>query len=143
MQYFPETEINDTQQNDLWFYDPDEFRQEEYRHEKKTKPPRRTSTSWEFQPGEAIYKGTRFDVSGKSWELLKALANSDKPVSESDLIDAAWEHDSEKDSKTLQNALSSLRCTLRKKLPLSPDVDPIPIVDTCKNRAWKLADTLR
>jgi DNA-binding response OmpR family regulator len=98
---------------------------------------------WQFQPGQAIYNGTVIQVNGISWNLLKAFVESDKALTETELIDAGWGHDSDKETKTLQNALSTLRFRLRKSLSLADDQDPIPSVDSGANRAWALADCLR
>ncbi len=97
---------------------------------------------WQFSPGKAVYKGTEIFVNGIRWKLLKALAESKQPLTEAELIEAAWGHDSDKESKTLQNNLSKIRKILRGKLRLN-DRKPIPVVDRGKNRAWLMADFLR
>ena len=99
--------------------------------------------NWQFSPGQATYNGTEIRVVGICRKLLECLVKSNSPVTEAELIEAGWGHDADKEPKTLQNQLTSLRKRLRKELSLSDDQDPIPVVDSGASRAWKLGDFLR
>jgi len=106
-------------------------------------PPGAANGKWQFLPGAVAYGGIKFLVNGAPWKLLKVLVESKNPLSESELIEAGWGHDSNTAAHTLANRLSELRKTLQKKLSLPDGDDPIPVVDVGSNRAWKLDDTLR
>jgi hypothetical protein len=106
-------------------------------------PSDEVSDKWNFLPGKAIYSGKEILLNGIRLKLLKALVDTDGGLTESHLIEAGWGHDQMTESKTVQNHLTKLRNHLRKKLGLNEDFDPIPCVDVCENRAWKLADNLK
>jgi hypothetical protein len=101
----------------------------------------RATDKWRFAPGEAVFGGIAVPLRGSQWNLLKALVESRSALAEQDLIEAAWGQGANKEPKTLQNQLSSLRRILRKHLSLT--YDPLPVVDSGANRAWKIAEDLR
>ena len=122
------------------------YTQLEIEIEKGVEPEPHTSTAndkWKFLPGEVKYKNTKIIIVGVRWKLLKALFESERPLTESELIEAGWGHDAEVAAKTVYNHLTAIRKTLRKKLSLTPGDDPIPIVDVGRNRAWRLDDSFR
>ena len=106
-------------------------------------PATANDATWRFCPGSATYKGTKITINGIPSKLLQALVESNTPLAEHNLIEAGWGHDAEVEPKTLKNKVSAIRRTLQKKLGLTKDQDPIPVVDRGRNLAWTIADFLR
>lgn len=94
---------------------------------------------WAFEPGMAIFRGKRIDLSGKPWALLKALVEANgKRLDAQQLKDSAWGHDEFPDDRALVSQLSILRTKLRKSLQLPENTDPVPCVDRGPRKAWQL-----
>jgi hypothetical protein len=104
---------------------------------------RMSQSQWQFSPGVATYKEKTIQVSGINAKLLRALVESNRAITESELIDAGWSHDASVEPKTLKNHISAIRRTLKRHLNLDIDHNPIPAADSGRNLAWKIADFLR
>jgi hypothetical protein len=98
---------------------------------------------WSFAPGKATYKGKEIPITGIDWKLLKALVDSDKPLTSEDLADVGWQHDEDCERKTIRTHLSQIRGLLRRKLGRQEDFDPIPRRDRGELLAWELNPELR
>lgn len=101
------------------------------------------ATTLEFQPGAIIYCGHREPLSGKPWQVLKALAEArHKTLTLRVLQSNVWK-DSSTGQEAVRSAVKTARAALRRVMKAAGVVgpnDPIPVVDRgdCST-AWRLA----
>lgn len=95
-----------------------------------------------FVPGAIVYRGQREPLTGKPWQVLKALAEApDCTLSLRDLLGKVWENTvigEEAVRRHVYSARKALRKAMRAAHVTPPD-DPIHAVDRGTNRtAWHL-----
>jgi hypothetical protein len=96
-----------------------------------------------FPPGAIVYRGHRQPLTGKPWQVLKAIAEApDYTLSLDDLLKKVWSDTvigEEAVRRHVYTARKALRTLMRTAHVKRPD-DPIPAVDRGTNRtAWHLA----
>lgn len=96
---------------------------------------------WHFRPGEYAFLRQQAEARGKSWQLLKTLAEARRALTQRDLMSGIWKLQKVSDSN-LRGLLSKTRNLLRHDFGLSKDVDPIPAVDAGESVAWKIDEEL-
>jgi hypothetical protein len=97
----------------------------------------------ELIPGGFIYRGVQMDLSGKPWEVLKALVESRlKRLSSQQLLKTIWWEDSMNASdQNVKDAVSEARTVLQaamRKAGVRKPKDPLRCVDKGSNLAWAL-----
>ena len=98
--------------------------------------PAESIPKWTFTPGQAAYGGVEFAISGTKAKLLEALANARRALTQTELIDQAWNGHYVTYS-TVRSQVANLRKLLRQAFGIGQK-DPLPNVDFGDRTAWRL-----
>lgn len=92
---------------------------------------------WHFRPGEAAFLGTVFEIRGRQFGVLKALAGQAGGL-EVWSISKSISPEYELSPNSIKAYVSQVRSKLREVFLLDKSVDPLPNVDWGERTAWKL-----